>query len=112
VAIRADSCCIPGPVFTNLFRIKIRLKLKVLLLWTFFETFYNNLTIDCWSLIKYVLQTRLLGILSFFMKEIVDFVVATAMKILMINLFTDGYARLPSTTRGARGLLRHCHIQR
>jgi len=55
-------------VFTKLFRIriKIRLKLNMLLLWTFFETYYNYLTIDCWYLIKYVLQTRLLEILSFF----------------------------------------------
>ena len=44
----------------------IRLKLNFLLLWTFFEPYYNYLTIDCWYLIKYVLQTRLLGILSFF----------------------------------------------
>jgi len=57
-----------GPVFTKLFRIriKIRLKLKVLILWTIFKTFYNCLTIDCWCLIKYVLQTRVLGILKFF----------------------------------------------
>jgi len=58
-------------VFTNLFRIRIkfRLKLKILLLRTFFETCYTYLTIDYWYLIRYVLQTRLLGILSFFMKE-------------------------------------------
>jgi len=31
-------------VFTKLF--KVRLKLKKLLLWTFFETYYNYLTID------------------------------------------------------------------
>jgi len=72
-------------VFTKLFRIriKIRLKLKLnmLLLWTFFETYYNYLTIDCWYLIKYVLQTRLLGILSFFYKRKVNFIVTTAMKI-------------------------------
>jgi len=48
-------------VFTKLFRIriKIRLKLKNLLLWTFFETYYNYLTIDWWYLIRYVLLTRL-----------------------------------------------------
>jgi len=70
-------------VFTKLFRIriKIRLKLKILLLWTFFETYYIYLTIDCWYLTKDVLQTRLLGILSLFMKEKVNFIVATAMKI-------------------------------
>jgi len=70
-------------VFTKLFRIriKIRLKLNIPLLWTFFETYYNYLTIECWYLIKYVLQTRLLGILNFFMKENVNFIVATTMKI-------------------------------
>jgi len=65
-------------VFTKHFRsrIKIRLKLKILLLWTFFETYYNYLTIDCWYLIKYVPQTRLLGILSFFFtREKVIFIV-------------------------------------
>jgi len=38
----------PGPVFTKLFRIriKIRLKLKKILLWTFFKTYNNYLTID------------------------------------------------------------------
>jgi len=46
----------------------------------FFKTDNNYLTIDCWYLIKYVLQTRLLGILSFFMKEKVNFIVATVMK--------------------------------
>jgi len=51
-------------VFTKLFRIglKIRLKLNILLLWTLFKTYYNYLTIDCWYLIRNVLQT-------FFMKE-------------------------------------------
>ena len=34
------------------------------LLWI--KTYYNYLNIDCWCLIKCVLQTRLLGILSFF----------------------------------------------
>jgi len=55
-------------VFTKLFgiRIKIRLKLKILILWTFFKTCYNYLTIDYLYLIKSVLQTRLLGILNFF----------------------------------------------
>jgi len=62
-------------MFTKLFRIRIKISLKLnnLLLWTFFETYYNYLTIDCWYLIKYVLQ-------SFFMKEKVNFIVATAMK--------------------------------
>jgi len=55
-----------GPVFTKLVRIRIRLKLKILLLWAFFETYYNFITIDCWYLIIYILQTRLLG---FFRKE-------------------------------------------
>jgi len=52
-------------VFTKLFRIriKIRLKLNILLLWTFFETYFYYLTIDCCTL----------GILSFFMKEKVIF---------------------------------------
>jgi len=38
-----------GPMFTKLFRIriKIRLKLNILLLWTFFETYYSYLTIHC-----------------------------------------------------------------
>jgi len=47
----------------------------------FFKTYYNYLTIDRLCLIKYVLQTRLLGVLSFFMKEKVNFIVATVMKI-------------------------------
>jgi len=46
----------------------------------FFITYYNCLTIDYWYFIKYVLQTRLLGILSFFMKEKVNFIVASVMK--------------------------------
>ena len=59
---------ISGPVCTKLFgiRIKIRLKLNILTLWTFFKTYNDYLTIDCCCLIKYVLQTRLLGILSIF----------------------------------------------
>ena len=32
----------------------------------FLKTNYTYLTIHCWYLIKYVLQTRLLGILNFF----------------------------------------------
>ena len=47
----------------------------------FFETYFNYLTIDCLYLIKYVLQTRLLEILSFFMKKKVNFIVVTTMKI-------------------------------
>jgi len=47
----------------------------------FSKTYYNYLTIDCWCLIKDVLQTRLLVILSFFMKEEVNFIVATVMTI-------------------------------
>ena len=39
----------------------------------FFKTFYNTLTIDCWYSITHLLQTRLFGILSFFMKEKVKF---------------------------------------
>ena len=46
----------------------------------FFKTYYNYLTIDCWYLIKYVLQTRLLGILSSFLKEKVNFIAETVMK--------------------------------
>jgi len=47
-------------VFTKLFRfrIKIRLQLKFLLLWTFLETYYSYLTIECWYLMKYVLQNK------------------------------------------------------
>jgi len=69
-------------VFTKLFRIriKIRLKLKTLLLWTFFKTAYNYLTSYCWYLIKYILQTGLLKTLSFSMKEKVNFTVETVMK--------------------------------
>jgi len=72
-----------GPVFTKLFRIKIeiRLKLNILLLWIVFKTYYIYLTIDCWYLIKYILQTRLLGILNFLMKERVNLIVATVMEI-------------------------------
>jgi len=59
-------------VFTKLFRIriKIRLKFKNILLWTFLETYYNYLIIDCWCLLKYVLQTKFLRILSFFLKQL------------------------------------------
>jgi len=55
-------------VFTKLFRIriKIRLKLNILLLRIVIETYLNYFTIDCLYFIKYVLQTRLLGILSLF----------------------------------------------
>jgi len=69
-------------VFTKLFRIriKIRLKLKIILLWTCFKTYYNYLTIDCQYLIKYVIHTRLFGILSFLIEEIVN-VIATIMQI-------------------------------
>ena len=35
----------------------------------FFKIYYNYFSIDSWYLIKYVLQTRLLGILSFFFYE-------------------------------------------
>ena len=34
-------------------------QVKKIKLMTFFETYYNYLTIDCWYLIKYVLQIRL-----------------------------------------------------
>ena len=56
-----------APRVTKLFRIriKIRLTLKILLLWTF-RTCYTYLTIDCWYLLKYVPQTRFLGILNLF----------------------------------------------
>jgi len=58
-------------VFTKLFRIriKIRLKLNILILWIVFKTYYDYLTIDRWCLIKCVLQTRLLRILSFFLSK-------------------------------------------
>jgi len=54
-------------VFTKLFRIriKIRLNLNILLIWIVFKTYHNYLTSDCLYLIKYVLQTRLLGTLNF-----------------------------------------------
>ena len=69
--------------FTKLFRvrIKIRLKLKIRILWDVFKTYHIYLTIDCLYLVKYVLQKRLLGILSFFMKEEVNFIVVTVMEI-------------------------------
>ena len=68
LAIRSYTRYNTGPVFTKLFRIriKIRLKLNILLQRTFFETYFYYVTIDCWCLIHYLLQTRLLGILSFF----------------------------------------------
>jgi len=70
-------------VFTKLFRIriKIRLKLKNRLLWIDFKTYHKYLTIDCLYVIKYVLQTRILGFLSFFMKEKVNLIVATVMEV-------------------------------
>ena len=73
---------IPGHVFTKLFRIRIKIGLNLnnILLTTFFKTYYKYSTFDCWYLIKYVLRTRLLGILSFFMKESVNFIVATVIK--------------------------------
>ena len=42
-----------------------------------FKAYHNYLTIDCLYLIKYVLQTRFLGTLSFFMKEKVNLIFAT-----------------------------------
>jgi len=70
-------------VFTKLFRIriKIRPKLNILLLSTFFETYYNYLTIDCQYLIKYVFKQDFWEFEAFIMKEKVNFIVATAMKI-------------------------------
>jgi len=62
-------------------RIKTRLKLNILLLWIVFKTYHNYLTIECLYLIKYVLQTRLLGILSLFMKEKVNLIVGTVIEI-------------------------------
>ena len=62
-------------------RIKIRLKLKIRVLWVVFKTYHIYLTIDCLYLVKYVLQKRLLGILSFFMKEKVNFIVVTVKEI-------------------------------
>ena len=46
-------------------------------LWIVFKAYHNYLTIDCLYLIKYVLQTKVLGILSFFMKEKVNLIFAT-----------------------------------
>ena len=43
-------------------------------------TYYNHLTINCWCLIKCVLQTRLPRILCFFMQENVNFMDATVVK--------------------------------
>jgi len=56
------------------------LKLKILQLWIVFKTYHNYLTIDCLYFMKYVLQTRLLGILSVFMKEKVNLIVETVTK--------------------------------
>jgi len=71
-----------APCSQTFFRIKIKIKIKlnILLLWIVFKTYYDYLTIDVWYLIKYVLQTRLFRILSFFIKERVNFIVATVMK--------------------------------
>ena len=72
------SHCIPSwyihltfpfrPLFTKLFRfrIKIRPKLNIIVLCTFIKTYYNYLTIGCWYVIKYVIQTRCFGIISYF----------------------------------------------
>ena len=70
-------------MFTKLFRIRIKIKLKIKINYftmDLFKTYYKYISIDCWYLIKYVLQTGLLGILSFVMKEKVNFIVATIMK--------------------------------
>ena len=40
-----------------------------------FKTFYNYLTLNCWYVIQRILQAGLLGIISFFMKEKVHFIV-------------------------------------
>jgi len=81
------SDVIPGRVFKKLFRIgiKIRLNLNILLLWIVFRTYHSYLTIDCLYLIKYIVQTRILGILSFFMKETVNLIVETVMEIELIK---------------------------
>ena len=52
---------VPGPVVTKLFRIriKIRLRLNILSTMYFFKTYYTYLTIDWWYLRKYVLKTTL-----------------------------------------------------
>ena len=68
-------------------RIKIRLKLKILLLLTFFKTtYYNNyyyLTIDCTP------NKTSWNFKSFFMKERVNFIVATLMTHLITGSFSD-----------------------
>ena len=46
----------------------------------FFKMYSNYLTIECRYPIRYILQTRLFGILGFFMKEKVNVIVATVMK--------------------------------
>ena len=45
----------------------------------FFKTYYNYLTIECWYLTKYELETRFLR--TFYIKEKVNFTVATVIKI-------------------------------
>jgi len=65
-----------GPQFTNLFRIriKIRLKFKILLLGTFLKPNYNYLTIDCWVF-------NIICIPSFFYGRKVNFIVVTVKNI-------------------------------
>jgi len=76
-------------VLTKLFRIRIktRLNLNNLLIWIIFKTYHNYLTIDCLYLIKDVVETRLLGILSFFMKEKVNLILI--LKQIMVKDYTS-----------------------
>ena len=75
------SICWSWPRVHKDFQNNDQYQTEVLILWIFFKTYYYYLTIDCWCLIKYVLQTRPLGILSLFIKEKVHLIVKTVMKI-------------------------------
>ena len=54
-------------------------KVKQLFTMAFFSK--PTITIDCWQLIEYLLQTRLLRFLSFFMKGKLNVIVATVINI-------------------------------
>ena len=58
----------PGPVITKLFQSKDQdqTQVKHSYIMAFFKTYCHCLTIDLWCLVKFVLQSRLLRILSFF----------------------------------------------
>ena len=59
------------PRVTKLFRIRIKISLTLnnLLLWTFIETYYTYLTIDCWYLVQYVFKQDFSECLAFLWKK-------------------------------------------